>query len=161
MAIDGQPRRTARRVRQADPDALPTLLGLAVAFYAEGGFSTPIWMLRKNLSVLLYSDDARIAIASARGDIVGFAITTLGFGLEYGLLAEIEDLYVRPTHRRTGTATALVEDSAEWARSRGCSALEVVVAPNGNDVAHLFDFYARRGFTDGSRKLLKRDLRSE
>lgn len=161
MAIDGQQRRTASQVRQADPTTLPTLLELAVAFYAEGGFSTPISKLQKNLSVLLYSDDARIAIAGARGDTVGFAITTLGFGLEYGHVAEIEDLYVRPTHRRRGTATALVEDSAEWARSRGCSALEVVVAPNGNDVAGLLDFYARRGFTDESRKLLKRDLSPE
>jgi GNAT superfamily N-acetyltransferase len=136
-----------------------TVLDLATAFYAEDGFTTPVSELRDNLVVLLDSENARVAVACAPNDeIVGFAITTLSFGLEDGCVAELEDLYVRPTNRRIGIAGALIDDSAKWAASRGCRRLELVVAPNGNDVAHLFGFYARRGFVDEGRRLLGRSL---
>jgi aminoglycoside 6'-N-acetyltransferase I len=145
-------------VRRARPSELAAVLELAVAFYAEDGFTTPRSQLRDNLAVLLSSDDAQVAVAAEHETIVGFAITTMSFGLEQGPIAELEDLYVQPAHRRTGVASALIGDSANWARSRRCRALEVVVAPNGNDVAHLVGFYARRGFTDKGRRLMTRDL---
>jgi aminoglycoside 6'-N-acetyltransferase I len=144
--------RTARRTD------LARALGLATAFYLEGGFNTPGSELRDNLAALLHMPTARVAIAGRRHVIVGFAITTLSFGLEQGAVAELEDLFVEPGHRQAGVATALIDDSAEWARSRGCRSLEVVVAPNGNDVADLFDYYAHRGFTDEGRRLLARNL---
>jgi hypothetical protein len=43
---------------------------------------------------------------------------------------------VRPAHRRGGIACVLIDDSAAWARSVGCRALEVIVAPNGKNVTH-------------------------
>ena len=146
-------------VRQARPAELPTLIDLATAFYIEDGFTTPASQLRENLLVLLDSDDPRIAVASGADDeIVGFAITTLTFGLEHGLLAELEDLFVVPAHRRTGVGRALIDDSADWARSRGCRALELVVAPNGANVDHLFNYYAHQGFMNEGRQILSRDL---
>jgi GNAT superfamily N-acetyltransferase len=152
---------SARKVRRARPSELPTLLDLATAFYAEGGFTTPVSELRDNLFVLLDSKNARVAIACGPDDeIAGFAITTLSFGLEDGCVAELEDLFVRPTNRRSGIAGALIDDSAEWAASHGCRTLELVVASNGNDVAHLLGYYARRGFVDEGRRLLSRSLAS-
>jgi GNAT superfamily N-acetyltransferase len=144
--------RTARRTD------LARVLDLATAFYIEGGFNTPASELRDNLAALLSARTARVAVAGRQRDIVGFAITTLGFGLEQGAVAELEDLFVEPAHRKAGVATALIDDSAEWARSRGCRTLEVVIAPSGDDVAHLFDYYAHRNFTDGGRRLLARNL---
>jgi GNAT superfamily N-acetyltransferase len=150
---------SARKVRRARPAELPTVLDLATAFYAEDGFTTPVSELRDNLVVLLDSDSARVAVVcDPEDEIAGFAITTLSFGLEYGCVAELEDLFVRPTNRRTGIAGALIDDSAEWAASHRCRTLELVVAPNGNDVAHLFGYYARRGFVDEGRRLLTRNL---
>jgi aminoglycoside 6'-N-acetyltransferase I len=149
----------SHQVRQAHPGELPTLLDLASAFYTEDGFTTPVWQLRENLLVLLDSDSARVAVVCGPDDeIVGFAITTLSFGLEQGRIAELEDLFVRPAHRRSGIAGALIDDSAAWARARGSRALELVVAPTGIDVAQLFGYYARRGFTDEGRRLLSRNL---
>jgi ribosomal protein S18 acetylase RimI-like enzyme len=145
----------ARRARRGE---LATVLRLASAFYVEDGFATPAAELRHNLRVLFDSDDARVAVAESRENIVGFAITTLHFGLEQGRSAELEDLYVEPAHRRRGIAGALIDDSAAWARSRGCRAHELVVAPNGQDVGHLLAFYGRRGFTDEGRRLLTRTL---
>lgn len=145
-------------IRTAGRTDLARVLDLATAFYIEDGFDTPVSELRDNLAALLHMRTARVAIAGVRHDIVGFAITTLSFGLEQGAGAELEDLFVEPGHRQAGVATTLIDDSAEWARSRGCRTLEVVVAPNGNDVADLFDFYAHRGFADEGRRLLARDL---
>jgi aminoglycoside 6'-N-acetyltransferase I len=132
-----------------------------VALYAEDGFSTLRAKLGENLAVLVHSDDIRVMVVEQDGDIVGFASTTLGFGLEQGRVAELEDLYVRPAHRRGGIGCVLIDDSAAWARSVGCRALEVIVAPNGKNVTHLLGFYIRRGFTDEGRRLLARDLRPD
>jgi GNAT superfamily N-acetyltransferase len=146
-------------IRAARPGELASIAALASAFYAEDGFTTPTSQLRDNLQVLLRSDSARVAVVDGRDtEMVGFAVTTLSFGLEQGLVAELEDLFVQSDHRRTGIGGALIEDSAHWALSRGCRTLELVVAPNGNDVALLFGYYARRGFTDEGRRLLSRTL---
>jgi aminoglycoside 6'-N-acetyltransferase I len=150
---------TGHQVREARLSELSTVLDLATAFYVEDGFTTPVRQLRENLLVLLDSDTARVAVAcDCDNEIVGFAITTLGFGLEHGLLAELEDLFVVPAHRRTGIGGVLIDDSADWARSRGCRALELVVAPNGANVDHLFNYYAHQGFTSEGREILSRDL---
>ena len=145
-------------IRAARPTDLARLLSLATAFYIEDGFATPVSELRDNLAVLLRTDTARAAVAVRQDEIVGFAITTLSFGLEQGAIAELEDLFVEPMHRRTGVAAALIDDSAHWARSRGCRTLEVVIAPNGNDVSRLFDYYARKNFVDEGRRLVARNL---
>ena len=144
-------------VRVARADEVPAVLALAVAFYAEDGFTTPAGELAANLAVLTTSAAARVAVA-VDGDIVGFAVTTTSFGLEHGLIAELEDLFVVPARRGGGVGRALIEDSVEWARSVGCHHVELVVAPNGPDVSHLFGLYARFGFDDGGRRLLVRDL---
>jgi aminoglycoside 6'-N-acetyltransferase I len=138
---------------------LQNVLELATAFYIEDGFTTPMRRLRENLMVLLDSDSARVAVACGHDDeIAGFAITTLSFGLEYGRSAELEDLFVVPAHRRSGIGGILIADSADWARDRGCRVLELVVAPNGANVDHLFNYYAHQGFTREGRQILSRDL---
>lgn len=150
----------AQHVRPARQAELPGVFNLATAFYIEDGFTTPASQLRENLVELLDSDSARVAVACGRDDeIIGFAITTLSFGLEYGLSAELEDLFVDPAHRRSGIGSALIDDSADWARSRGCRVLELVVAPNGANVDHLFNYYAHQGFTSEGREILSRDLK--
>lgn len=83
---------------------------------------------------------------------------TRGFGLESGLVAEFEDLYVHPDHRRQGVAARLISDSAEWAQLRGAKHLEVVIAPNGLDVSHLHAYYDKLGFRDEGRTLRTRPL---
>ncbi|MFI6735414.1 GNAT family N-acetyltransferase [Nonomuraea sp. NPDC050451] len=144
-----------RTAREAD---LPALLALAVAFYEEDGFTTPEGDLKANLTTLITSPAARVAVSEEDGRVIAFAITTTSFGLESGLIAELEDLYVAPEARRRGEANRLIEDSRSWAAELGCSLLEIVIAPNGNDVSHLFDFYGKRGFLDEGRRLLSRPL---
>lgn len=148
---------TLRAARPADHAAV---LALAVAFYAEDGFTTPRERLAEHLTHLLAGagDDAHAAVVEEDGEIVAFGISTSSYGLENGLIAELEDLYVAPHARRRGLAGELIEDSARWAAGIGAAHLEIVIAPNGADVSHLFDIYRGRGFVDEGRRILARPL---
>ncbi|MFB7867835.1 GNAT family N-acetyltransferase [Streptomyces sp. NPDC056069] len=72
------------------------------------------------------------------------------------MVAELQDLYVTPQVRGRGYGSQLIKDSFLWSSAHGCSAVELVIAPNGNDVRHLYDYYAQRGFLDTGRNLLGR-----
>ena len=149
---------TPRTLRAAGPGDLAAVLPLAVAFYAEDGFTTSEHALRSNLTALLASPAARVAVVHAPDQLLGFAVTTTSFGLENGLIAELEDLFVIPAARRRGVAGQLIEDSIAWARRQGCRQLELVIAPNGRDVRHLFDYYLAHGFLDHGRRLISHPL---
>ena len=145
-------------IRVAVLEDVPVLLRLARAFYDEDRFSTTDAELERNIGVLLQADNAHIVLALQDAAVAGFALTTTAFILESGLVAELQDLYVTPDARGSGVGTALIEDSAHWARSRSATRLEVVIAPNGQDVGHLFSYYPARGFVDEGRRILARDL---
>jgi aminoglycoside 6'-N-acetyltransferase I len=150
---------TIRRAVRAD---LERVLDLALAFYAEDGFTSPAAALRTNLDRLADSPAARVAVHElGSGGIDAFAITTTSFGLENGLIAELEDLYVDPSSRRAGVAERLIEDSAQWAQELGCGVLELTIAPNdlpASAVAQLLEYYRARGFVDVGRRLIHRNL---
>ena len=86
----------ARRAQASD---LPALRELASAFYREYGFDTAPQVLEANLAVLLDTGSAHVAVIDDVGQLLAFAITTTSFGLENGLIAELEDLYVTPAAR--------------------------------------------------------------
>ena len=142
---------TLRRATLGDHHAV---LELAVAFYAEDGFATPRAKLAANLRVLLAADTARLLVIDLDGTVAAFGITTTVFGLENGLVAELEDLYVAPHARRRGLARQLIDDSAAWARALGAPRLNITIAPNGLDVAHLLRYYTAGGFRDEGRSIL-------
>jgi aminoglycoside 6'-N-acetyltransferase I len=145
-------------LRAATVSDLPDLVRLTRAFYDEEGFVASDDDIRSRFGQFVAARDARIVVASSDGAPRAFALTTLRLILESGYVAETQDLYVDPGHRRNGVANALIEDAASWARARSASALEVVVAPNGRDIAHLFRYYTSRGFNDEGRRLLNRAL---
>ena len=145
-------------LRPATPEDLRILVELARAFYDEDGFATTDAELERNFGVLLELDDAHLMLAFASGAAIAFSLSTAGFVLESGWVVELQDLYVVPSARGRGVGTALVEDAARWAETRSAALLEVVVAPNGHDVTHLFDYYRARGFVDEGRRILVRGL---
>jgi aminoglycoside 6'-N-acetyltransferase I len=145
-------------IRAASTDDLAALVRLTRAFYEEDGFTTPEDDIRVRLTHFLPASDARVAVAGDIGAPYAFALTTIHMVLESGLVAELQDLFVDPAHRRGGIANALIEDAAAWARARSATLLEVVVAPNGRDIDHLIRYYTARRFTDEGRRLLSREL---
>ena len=155
----GSPSDTDAHLRTARVDDLPELLRLAREFYDEDGFTTSDDDLDRNFRALFGAEtSAHICLAVRDGSAIGFALTTTDLILESGLVAELQDLYVMPAHRGSGVGTRLMDESQQWAKQRGAALLEIVVAPNGQDVSRLFDYYATKGFRDEGRRLLTLEL---
>jgi aminoglycoside 6'-N-acetyltransferase I len=149
----------AIELRTAGPADRPELLRLAREFYDEDGFTTSDADLERNFRALFTAPaTAHLCLAVDGGSAVAFALTTSQIVLESGLVAELQDLYVMPAYRRHGIAGRLIDDAGAWAKGRGATLLEVVIAPNDRDVSHLFAYYAARGFRDEGRRLLSRTL---
>ncbi len=149
---------TAIELRAAVLADLPDLLRLAREFYDEDGFATSDADLDRNFRALLAAPTAHTCLAVDGGSAIGFALTTSQLVLESGVVAELQDLYVMPAHRRQGVAGRLIDDATRWARAQQASLLDVVVAPNGQDVSALLAYYVARGFRDDGRRLLSLTL---
>ncbi len=139
-------------IAAARPGDLQKVVRLAADFYREDGFNTPAELLAPRLARLASTVGARVAVArTADGEVVGFAVTTTVFGLEDGLVGELQDLYVVPDHRGHGCGQRLVSDALVWAESVGAAVVDVVMvagAPAGLDT-----FYERSGFRNDGRRL--------
>ena len=77
-----------------------------------------------------------VLIAEIDGEIAGFAVI-----LDEGGRAELDGLFVEPSHWRQGIGTALVDEAVHLARDRGLSLMTVVANPAARR------FYERCGFS--------------
>jgi len=132
--------------------------GLLTRFFVEEGFALPDEGLEPRVGTYLSLDHHALFLARADGGDVGVVTIEAGYSLEYGWVAEIEDLYVLPDHRGRGIAKALVERACDHARDDGCSAVLVTVTAEGQARHDLMGFYGRLGFTDEGRRLMERRL---
>jgi GNAT superfamily N-acetyltransferase len=88
---------------------------------------------------------AEVLIATRGGDPAGFALFFHNFSTFLGRRGLwLEDLFVRPEHRRQGCAQALLRALAEIARVRGCGRFEWAVLDWN---APAIDFYRSLGAT--------------
>jgi ribosomal protein S18 acetylase RimI-like enzyme len=81
--------------------------------------------------------EGRTHVAERDGSVVGFATWAETAGT-----IELEDLFVDPSYRRRGIATALLRRITEVVRARGAERLEVTANP------HALGFYRAVGFAD-------------
>jgi GNAT superfamily N-acetyltransferase len=85
-----------------------------------------------------------VLAARAEGRAVGVAVLSYRLSISAaGLLASIEDLYVRPDSRRQGMGRALLEAVEERCASRGVSYVEVQVEDEGAAA-----FYSAMGYEE-------------
>ena len=152
------PSQPGYRVRPATEEDLDAAVDLAHRFYSEEGFATGRDQLRTNMEQLIADSTAQVLLAVAGNTPVAIAVGTSTLGLEHLHVAELQDLYVLPAHRRDGLASQLIDATADWARRRGCEVLDVVVDPDGDERHHLRRYYSSRGFEDEGRRLLTRSL---
>jgi GNAT superfamily N-acetyltransferase len=145
-------------VRPAGPADLEDLLALFERFYQEEGFEAAVAGVAGNLRQLLRRPDTAAFIVRAEGRAVGAAAVSTAFGLEAGLYAELEDLYVDPAWRGQGIASALVEEAADWAKARGCRDVEIVLTPPAQARDGLAAWYEARGFRNTGRIIFERTL---
>lgn len=149
---------TVRRATRAD---FETALPLLVRFLAEEGFDTPPEQIRTQLVGMLTDEDSAVFLAWADHVAVGVATVTTSSGIELGLSAELEDLYVLAEARRRGVGSALIQEAMRWCRARGCTLVLVVVTAEGQATHHLIEYYRSRGFHETGRTLLFAPLQQQ
>lgn len=141
-------------VRQATIDQAGAALPLLERFFAEEGFEAPPGQIERQLLVLLRGDGSAVFLAWQGDAAVGVATVTTNNGIELGLSAELEDLYVLPHARGLGAGAALIETVKEWCRARGCTLVSVVITPEGQAAHDLIGYYRGRGFRETGRTIL-------
>ncbi len=141
-----------RRADDTDAEAVALLIN---RFFAEDGFSTTAEEVEARVPAFLTTPGNAAFLAFDGDEVVGVSTVTSKFSLESGKLGEIEDLYVLPSYRGRGVATALLGQAMLWARQEGFEALEVVVTPKDySRKDRLVRWYARLGFVDTGRLVL-------
>ena len=143
-------------ISAAKPCGADGLLPLIAAFFREEGIKTPPQARRRNLLAMMAAPDSHILLAKEGDQPVAFATATLTRGIEFGLAAEIEDLYVVPDARGKGLARRLMQALIAWCESQGAQEIIVVITPEGMEAIDLPAFYRRFDFRDSRRTLLYR-----
>ena len=141
-------------IEQATLAEFEAVLPLLEKFFAEEGFHTPQAKIGAELVELIGASSSVVFLARQGERPVGVATVTTTRGIELGMSAELEDLYVVPEARGMGVAACLIEAVKDWCRSRGCSLVAVVVTPEGQAAHDLVAYYRRQGFEETGRTLL-------
>jgi aminoglycoside 6'-N-acetyltransferase I len=142
------------QIGQARLGDFEAALSLLVRFFDEEGFRTPRKQIRRQIDHLLRDPESAVFLAWQQSRPIGVATVTTSKGIELGLSAEMEDLYVLPEMRGKGTGRALIGAVADWCRRRGCSLVSVVVTPEGQATHDLIGYYRAQGFEETGRTLL-------
>jgi aminoglycoside 6'-N-acetyltransferase I len=145
-------------VQQATRDQWEAALHLLERFFLEEGFATPREQIREELLTFLSDDESAVFLAWLDQVAVGVATVTTARGIELGLSAELEDLYVLPKARGRGVGKNLIEAAVKWCQSQGCQSVSVVVTPKGQAVHNLVAYYRARGFEETGRTILLAQL---
>jgi ribosomal protein S18 acetylase RimI-like enzyme len=132
----------------ADIAALVTLMG---AFYSESGHALDLAWAADSFSALLTEPRlGSVALALVDEQPVGYGVMAVKHSMEFGgLIASVEDLFVRLEWRGHGAGSGLLEALLADARARGCLAAQVEV-DGGNAVAvGLYEAYGLSRICDG------------
>jgi GNAT superfamily N-acetyltransferase len=146
---------TVRLAVAGDCDALADLMGKQLR---EHGLPVDEARLRESIrGVLDHPERGFFLVAARPGGAVGTAYVAFLWSLEHaGAVAWLEELYVLPRARGTGTGTALVRAACAEAAARGCRAVDLEVDSGHERVVGL---YRREGFEPLARTRWMRRLR--
>jgi GNAT superfamily N-acetyltransferase len=114
-------------LRQATPDDIPQILAFIRELAEYERLAHEVVASPEQLRRTLFGDDAvaEVILAERDGEAAGFALFFHNYSTflsRAGLF--LEDLFVRPAHRGTGTGRALLTAVARLARARGCGRME-------------------------------------
>ena len=141
-------------MRKASLNDIPVLLGLMAGFYAEAGYALNQERAAGAFAAILA--DPRLGyvwIIESECEDVGHVVLTLKYAMEYGgLVACLDDLYVKPDCRNQGLSTSALADVRNFCESVGIRAMTVEVSPDNGPAQTV---YRRVGFAEApGRQLL-------
>ncbi len=132
-----------RRASPADSDSILMLID-ALADYEK--LDRPTEEAKQRLLRDAFAEKPRFDIylaETAEGQVTGYAFVLENYSTFLALpTLYLEDLFVLPEFRGTGSGSALFSKVASEAKARGCGRVEFVVL-DWNKLAQ--DFYARKG----------------
>jgi ribosomal protein S18 acetylase RimI-like enzyme len=124
-------------------------------FYAESAFPLDReWGEQAFTRLIAEPSLGAVWIIECDGDPVGHVVLSVRFAMEFGgLSGYIDDLFVRPAHRRKGAARAGLDALVAECRHRGCRSLHVEVAPDNHAANALYRRYGLLPLGDGRQQL--------
>jgi len=135
-------------VRPARLDDEPAVLDLIEELFESPGGRPPGYSRdrgRTGFRWAVQQPNADVLLALEDGEPVGLASVYADIqSIRYGPRCWLQDLVVRPDHRRRGAGRSLLDAAANWALEHGCTHLELSSGA-GRKGAHRF--YLREGMT--------------
>jgi GNAT superfamily N-acetyltransferase len=145
-----------RRIRAVEDTAGAE--GLLIRFFREEGFNTPTATIRAHCRELVGLEICALFLAETGHTPIGAATVSLNFGIEFGWLGEMGDLYVLREFRCRGVARGLLAEVELFLNARGVSGYQVTVTPQALHAHALKDFYRKLGFAAEGREILYKKL---
>lgn len=143
------------RIRAATLDDLAEVLPRTRALNAHEGIAISDELLEAALRRLLADPDLGGAWLIENEHVVGYAIATFGYDLEFGGRdAYLTEIWIDEAERGRGAATAAIDLLADRLRAHDVRAVHLQVRPE-NPALRL---YERTGFTRSPRLVLTRRL---
>ncbi len=143
-------------LRRVKPSEQEVLLGWIREYFTYDGISFNEKIIVQGLGLML--QDPRVGWAwfieaamenASLAKIVGYAIATPGFDLEFGgRRATLTDLYLSPSYRRRGLGSQVLAAVEAECRNEGCLAIELQVE---NDNREAQGLYRKAGFVPHDR----------
>ena len=126
------PERGGRPLREAGRADVPELVGLMRGFYAESGFDLDEERAAAGFEALLAEARlGRVWLIDPAPAAAGYVVVTFVFAMEYGgMVAVVDDLYVRPEVRGKGLGTAALAEVRHECAELGMRAVRVEVGVN-------------------------------
>jgi GNAT superfamily N-acetyltransferase len=139
---------TARPATAAD---IPALVSLMEEFYAEASFPLDrAWAGASFEALFREPSRGAVWLLLDAGRVAGHVVLTTRFSMEHGGLdAFIDDLFVRPAHRRRGLARAGLEALFAECKRRGVLAIHVEVGDRNAPARALYGSFGLAPRTDG------------
>jgi ribosomal protein S18 acetylase RimI-like enzyme len=144
-------------IRAAQPVEIDRLLDLMRELYAADHMAFVEARARAALAALIGDLTRGWVLVAADGDtVVGYAVVTRGYSLEFGgAFALLDELFVVDEARRRGIGAAIVRAAVARCRAEGVQAVRLEVE-RANDGARRL--YERLGFAAHDRDLMTHRL---
>lgn len=140
-------------MRRANPQDVPLLVGLMAEFYAEARYDLNHAHAAGAFAAILADERlGYVWIIETDDRAVGHIVVTLRFAMEYGgLVACLDDLYVKLHWRNSGLSTAALVEVRSFCERAGIRALTVEVGHKNGPAQSV---YRRVGFTEAADRQL-------
>lgn len=140
-------------MKKASTAETADLVELMGEFYVESGYRLNRRLATTTFEALL--SDSRLGHAwliQSQGKTAGYVVVLMGFSMEHrGLIAYLDDLFIRPAFRRVGLGTAALELVRSFCVRLDARAIYLEV---GADNAAAQAVYRQMGFVNVERQLM-------